>query len=67
MKEILPDLRATGLPWSIKRGKRHLKIIVGGKFVGILPLDGKTGQPRELRNLRSQIRRAAKPPMMSAR
>lgn len=54
-------LDATGLPWELRRGKRHQKIILDGRFVGILPHDcAPTGHQRALKATLTQIRRAAR-------
>lgn len=60
---IKKDLDATGLPWRIEEGKKHLKLRLGRRMVGILPIKGKRGDMSQDRraylNVRSQIRRAA--------
>jgi len=55
---IRDALDTSGLPWEIKEGGRHYKIVVGGKCVGILPY-GKTqsADMRSAKNLVAQIRR----------
>lgn len=61
-KQIEGELEATGLPWSFDRGTKHIKVVLGGNLVGILPR-GKTirdGNSRAFMNLRSQIRRLAR-------
>ena len=61
-KQIEGELDATGLPWSFDRGTKHIKVVLGGTLVGILPR-GKTikdGDSRAFMNLRSQIRRLAR-------
>ncbi len=62
--EVKCELDKTGLPYEIEQGKRHLKIKVAGRLVGILPRDGKTsgGDQRSMKNLVSQIRRARSNP-----
>jgi hypothetical protein len=58
--EIERALTDTGLPYEIKAGSKHQKIMLDGRFVGILPLDGfgnESGRGRL--NLIAQIRRAA--------
>jgi hypothetical protein len=56
---ISEALEATGLPYAIEQGARHLKIKVAGRLVGIAPrrLSGEC-RHSEL-NVVSQIRRAA--------
>lgn len=54
-------LNATGRPWSIEQGKRHHKIKLDGRMVGILPLSGfQTTDMRCIKNTVSQIRKAAR-------
>jgi len=54
-------LNATGKPWEIAQGKRHLKIKLEGRMVGILPLSGfQTTDMRCVKNTISQIKRAAR-------
>ncbi len=62
LRTIENDLKSTGLPWEIATGKKHLKVRLDGRMVGILPKCGKDreGDPRALKNVRAQIRRAAR-------
>lgn len=63
VESIRPELDRTGLPWQIVDGRRHKKIILAGRLVGILPLCDKGSLGRNRRtalNIRSQIRRAAR-------
>lgn len=58
---IKEALNATGKPWEIEQGKRHHKIKLNGRMVGILPLSSfQTSDMRCIKNTVSQIRRAAK-------
>lgn len=61
-KQIRADLDATGLPYTLERGTRHLKIKLCGYLVGIIPMKGRdnVGDCRSYLNDRSQIRRKAK-------
>ena len=56
---IQKELDLLPLPYTVERGKRHLKIRVDGKFVGILPLGATKDQMggRGGLNVRSNIRR----------
>lgn len=64
MKRLPDDLRQlltdSGLPWRIETGGQHLKIIVGGRFVGILPksLHVRNKTYRAHKNTVAQVRRA---------
>lgn len=60
--EIERELEACGLPWTVDKGKKHHKIRVAGRMVGILPLNGKvqTSNKTPIKNTVAQIRRAAK-------
>ena len=59
-RELLSELEASGVPWHLEQGKRHIKIIVGKKFCGILPArrDESNGNRRTQLNIRAQVRRA---------
>lgn len=60
-KTIKRELEATGHPWSVDKGKRHLKVRLCGRMVGILPGDGKGhSADRAAKNIVAQIRRAAR-------
>lgn len=53
------ELDACGHPWAIESGKRHFKLLVAGRFVGILPQGGISETDRRaVLNTRAQIRRA---------
>jgi hypothetical protein len=65
--KLLPDemanaLKASGLPWRVATGSRHYKVIVGGKFVAILPKSPTArnyhgpGHRNALANIRRAIR-----------
>lgn len=60
--EIVAALEATGKPYEIVKGKRHLKLKLDGKMVGILPSKGSgcDRDRRSLLNVISQIKRAAR-------
>ena len=53
-------LNGTGLPWDIELGKKHYKVRMAGKLVGIFP-KGKAQDTdrRALLNTITQVRRAA--------
>lgn len=59
---LRPELEATGMPWSTATGSKHIKLYVGTRLVGILPLKdrGSSRSKRAALNIRAQIRRAAK-------
>jgi hypothetical protein len=58
-KEIREELDRSYLPWEMKQGKKHCKLYVQGRLVGILPLDGKKiTKSYERHNTIAQIRRA---------
>jgi hypothetical protein len=54
-------MKATGLPWSVEVGGRHLKLRLNGRFVGICPkgriAEGHGGHATK--NIVAQIKRAA--------
>lgn len=58
---IRAELEATGLPWDLVPGKRHVHVRLNDKLVGILPRGKQpSADRRPMLNLRSQIRRAAR-------
>lgn len=59
--QIEEALQSSGLPWRIDLGTSHYKIVLGGRFVGILP-KGKFSESnkRGILNIAGQIRRAAR-------
>ena len=57
-RTILVELEASGVPWHLEMGKRHIKIIVGKKFCGILPARHSESSQRASLNIRAQVRRA---------
>lgn len=44
-KHAEESLRRTGLPWSIENGKKHNKVFLAGRMIGVLP-HGIHGQAR---------------------
>lgn len=53
-------LAELGLPWELRKGGHHLKLVVNGRFVGVLPSKGDDGGTKhEGNNMASQIRRLA--------
>lgn len=57
---IASELEKLQAPYEIKQSARHYKLIVNGKFCGILPFGGGNSSSRRAElNVRSQIRRAA--------
>lgn len=60
-KQVQRALDDTGLPYAVEAGKRHRKIKVGGRLVGVLPMNGcDAGNDRACKNVVAQIRRAGK-------
>jgi hypothetical protein len=60
-REIETALEKCGVPWSLQNGSRHFKIVVGGRFVGILPHGKIQGNnKRATLNIAAQIKRAAR-------
>ena len=61
-KRIMEALEASG-DYSIRRGKRHLRLYVKGEFVGVTPHcvsgDGRTRVTAEL-NVLASIKRASR-------
>lgn len=59
-REVEEALTALNQPWELKRGNRHIKIMIGGQLAGILPRNGKChNDRRSTLNLVAQIKRVA--------
>jgi hypothetical protein len=61
--EVYKALEKTGLPWEIKSGRRHWRIVLSGRQVGVLSYGKQSKQSRDesgKKNLIAQIRRAAR-------
>ena len=59
-REVEEALIALSQPWELKRGNRHIKIMIGGQLAGILPRNGKCNNDRRATlNLVAQIKRGA--------
>lgn len=59
--ELREALDKTGLPWEVEASKRHNKVKLSGKLVGIYPLGKKQESDRRpLLNTISQVRAAAR-------
>ena len=59
-REIEEALDRLTVPWELKDGSRHIKIMVRGQLAGILPSNGKCNNDRRATlNIVSQIKRAA--------
>lgn len=60
----LDRLTACGVPWSIRKGKKHFHLIVDGHMAAILPRSAKARQQerdrRVVLNARAHIRRVAR-------
>lgn len=54
-RDALRILKETGLDYDIQDGGRHLKVILAGKFIGVLSKCGKRG--RDTVMLQNQIKR----------
>lgn len=59
-KVIVAELQRTGLPYSLEPGSKHIRIKLRDKLVGIYPLNGRAKEGRAMKNVISQIRRAAR-------
>ena len=57
-REIEEFLQALDMPWEVKLGSKHIKILVNGQLAGVLPRNGKCERDRRSTlNILSQIRR----------
>lgn len=59
-KFIRAELEATGLPHTIEKCRKHLKLRLCGHQVAIVPFSPNTSSRQALMNVRAQIRRFAK-------
>lgn len=59
-RELRAELEATGFPWTLERGSRHLHLRVGGRLAAILPYGASADADRAMRNTIAQIRRTAR-------
>ena len=55
------ELEGCGLPWRLEQGGRHVKLVVGERLAGIMPMGAKANATdkdrRAVLNLRAQVRR----------
>lgn len=58
-REITNTLKATGLPWDLERGKKHIHIVLAGHRIGVYSPSNKVSW-RDLQNLTANIRRCAR-------
>lgn len=56
-REVETALRESGLPWSIKNGKRHHHVFVNDRRVGVMSFGSNVG--RDAKNLIARIQRLA--------
>lgn len=60
--EILAELEASGLPYTLENGGKHYKLKICGKLATIIPKGGKLRNQERFRrgllNARAQVRRA---------
>ena len=50
-------LDSSGMPWLLEIGKKHMKIKLAGRLVGVLPHSPQRESDREVINTVAQIRR----------
>ena len=61
IQQVLDEVVAAGLQYTIEDGSKHYKIRVGGKLAAILPKGRsakKSGDRRMFLNMRAHVRRA---------
>lgn len=54
-KKITELLDATGLPWELKRGKKHIRVLLDGVQISVCSCDTHTG--RDHRQVQAAINR----------
>jgi hypothetical protein len=57
---VLRALEDTALPYSLEPGSKHIKMRLGGQFVGVFPMGGYKQNGCGDRKLVAQIKRAAR-------
>jgi len=57
--KIRDALDDSGLPYDLAAGSRHIKMTLGGKFIGVLSYTSRQGT-RDIKNTIARIRKAAK-------
>lgn len=64
LEQIKQALEESGLPYEIKMGSRHLKFLLQGRIVAVMPKHGKAGEStahkRRTLNALKAIERAAR-------
>ena len=59
-KELREALDRTGLPWEVQNGKKHNKVKLVGRLVGVYPHGRKQeAEKRSLLNVITQVRHTA--------
>lgn len=61
LRELRPHLDATGLPWRVEQGKKHIKLLIDGRLATVISRS--THGPdsgRIVQNTLSTIQRAAR-------
>jgi len=61
-RQVTDALNATGRQWRAEQGKRHVKLFIDNRLIGILPNDGKMSEGAKWagKNLLAQIRRVGR-------
>ncbi len=54
-KKLVEILNATGLPWELQQGKKHIKVLLDGKQITVCSIGSHTG--RDHRQVQSAINR----------
>lgn len=60
VQDELDELTEKGIPWSVEKGAKHLKLVVAGRLIGIFSRGKNDRDDRTIKNLRSSVRRAAR-------
>lgn len=59
-RQVEAWLRETGLPWRIEDGGKHLRVILNGRMIQVIPTACSREAGRSLLNCRATIRRIAR-------
>lgn len=57
-RQIETELKATGLPWSIERGRRHRIVMLAGKQIAVFSEGASDESAGRMTNMRGIIKRA---------
>lgn len=57
--KALSEIFRDDVPWEVKPGSKHCKVVVAGRMIGVAPDSKSREEGRHLKNLLAQAKRAA--------